>query len=66
MKCPRCGGRVLPATDEHGEDDTSCVMCGFRVVPTWTAEALERIANALVKNGRTESSQRKAARKLAM
>jgi hypothetical protein len=41
-------------------------MCGFRVVPTWTAEALERIANALVKNGRTESSQRKAARKLAM
>lgn len=30
MTCQRCGGRVFRATDEHGNDDTHCVMCGER------------------------------------
>lgn len=67
MKCPRCiNGRVMRATDEFGGADSHCYACGYRLAPTWTPEALERIAAALVQNGRTESSQRKAARRVAL
>lgn len=66
MKCPRCKGRVFHATDEFGTADTHCIVCGWRLAPTWTPEQLERIALALVKNGRTESFQRKAAQRVAL
>ena len=66
MTCPRCDGRVMPATDEWGQDDTHCIACGWRLAPTFSPEALERIAAVLQVNGRTESSMRRAAKKLAM
>jgi len=67
MKCPKCiTGRVMRATDEFGNDDTSCIACGYRLAPVFSPEALERIAAALRVNGRTESSQRKAAQRVAM
>jgi len=54
----------MPVTDEFGEDDTHCIQCGYRVVPTFSPEALERIAAVLQVNGRTESSMRRAAKKV--
>ena len=67
MKCPHClTGRIMRATDEAGSPDSHCYQCGYRIAPVFSPEALERIAVALQRNGRTESSQRKAAKRLVM
>lgn len=52
MKCARCGGRVFLATDEHGLDDSHCVVCGERVFKARIAPAVAMAEQSSERRGR--------------
>lgn len=63
--CPRCiNGRIIVATDEHGQQDDCCVQCGYRVSRVYTADELTAIRKQLKQDKRTRAAQRIAGIKM--
>lgn len=54
---------MFRVTDEHGEADTFCVACGFRVVPTYTEAQRERISAFMIQDKRIRGARRISAGK---
>lgn len=59
-RCRRCGGPWMRATDEHGDDDTHCPLCGER---RYRPPALDQAA--ILADLESETRQRAARRSQA-
>lgn len=63
MRCPKCAGRVFRERDQWGNDDTHCLACGWRRVPTYTEEQKERISAFMIQDKRIRGARRISAGK---
>ena len=59
-RCRKCGAPWLRATDEHGDDDTHCAICGER---SYRPSAFDRAA--ILADLESENRQRTARRSLS-